>query len=57
MREFKCLIRLHEEDLSQGDLTNHQRQLFEQFEKGYDGTLVIVRSNFGKDLVLYISDR
>ena len=57
MREFTCLLRLHGEDLCQGDLTNHQRQLWKQFEKGYNGTLVIVKTNLGKDLVLYVSDR
>ncbi len=54
MREFVCLLRLHGEDLEQGNLENHQRWLWQQFEGNYNGTLIIVRSNFGKEFAFYI---
>ena len=54
MRGFVCLLRLHGEDLSEGNLKNHQRLLWEKFEGNYDGTIVIIRSNFGKELIFYI---
>ena len=41
MREFTCLLRLYDEDLDQFNLLNHQRQLWKDFEKGY-------QSNFKK---------
>ena len=56
MREFTCLLRLYDEDLDQVNFLNHQRQLWKDFEKGYNGTLVIVRSDFGKEFAFYIPE-
>ena len=48
------LLELDEKDLSQGNLYIHQENLWRQFEDGYDGTLIIIRSNFGKEFAFYI---
>ena len=57
MREFICLLGLCEEDLSQGNLKNEQRYLWSLTECNFNGTLIIVRSNFGKAFAFYISEK
>jgi hypothetical protein len=55
MRELVCLLRLHKEDLEEINLKNYQRLLWEKFSEGnYTGTLIFIRSNFGKEFVFYI---
>ncbi len=54
IRELACLLRLHEQDLEQGNLLNHQKWLSKQFGRNYNGTLVIIRSNFCKEFGFYI---
>ena len=54
IRELVCLVKLREEDLRQGNLKNHKRQLCQQFESIYDEFLIIVRSDSGKEFAFYI---
>ena len=56
MRQVSRLLKLTEEDLIQPNLKSHQKYLWDQFKDGYKGTLVIVRTNFGKDFVFYIDE-
>ena len=55
MKRVSCLLRLGGEDLLQGNLKTHQIKLWKDFESGYNGTILILRSNVGKELVFYIS--
>ena len=49
------LLQLHGEDLTQGNLYNHQRWLWRKFSEGnYIGFLIILRSNHGKEFAFYI---
>ncbi len=55
MIKVSRLHRLNKEDLESGKFLNdHQRWLREQFECNYDGFLIIIRSNFGKEFAFYI---
>ena len=55
MIKISRLLRLNKEDLENGKFLNdHQRWLKQQFECNYDGTLVIVRSDFDKEFAFYI---
>ena len=50
------LLRLNKEDLEESkELYDHQRWLWQQFSEGnYNGTLIIIRSNFGKRFAFYL---
>jgi hypothetical protein len=54
MIKVSRLYRLNKEDLEQGNLYNHQRYLWQLFEGNYNGFLIILRSNFGKEFAFYI---
>ena len=54
MIKISRLIKLHGEDLLYGNLEDLQKWLWQQFEGKYDGTLIIVRTNFGKEFAFYI---
>ena len=51
---FVCLLSLDRVDLEHGNLKKHQKWLWKQFEGNYNGTLIIVRSEFGKEFAFYI---
>ena len=51
------LLILGGEDLSQGNLKTHQRMLWEQFKDNYNGTIVIVKTNFGKEFAFFIPEQ
>ena len=54
IKEFICLLQLDEEDLSQRYLWIHQKNLWKQFKNGYSETLVIIKTNFGKEFAFFI---
>ncbi len=54
MIKVSYLLNIHGENLSQGNLKNYQRWLWKQFEDNYNRTLIIVRSNLGKEFAFYI---
>ena len=54
MREFSRLLKLNEEDLIEGNLKKHQKKLWKDYKDGYKATLVIIRSNHGKEFAFYI---
>ena len=55
MIKVSRLLRLDGEDLEQGNLKNHQRQLWQQFSEGnYNEFLIILRSDLGKEFAYYI---
>ena len=47
-------LSLNEEDLTEVNLKNQQIWLSEQFKRNYNGFLIIVKSNFGKEFAFYI---
>ena len=54
MIKVSRLLTLNGEDLCKDNLENHQRWLWQQFKGNYNGFLIIVRSNFGKEFAFYI---
>ena len=57
MKEFKCLLRVDEEDLNKGNLEIHKKKLWEEFKDDFKATLVIVRSNMKKEFAFFIPNR
>ena len=57
IRQISWLLKLDEEDLKQGNLRTHQKSLWKNFEDGFNGTLLIIRSNFAKEFAFYIPNK
>lgn len=57
IRTLKCLLRLNQQNLNKGNLENYQKKLWKDFEDDYNGTIVIVRSNFDKEFAYFMPDR
>ncbi len=57
MRKISRLLTLDSKDLIKGNLKIYQQQLWKQFKDNYNGTLVIVRSNYGKDFAFFVPEQ
>ena len=54
LRGFSCLLRLRGEDRINRYLERHYEKLKEIFKNGFDSTLIIIKSNFGKEFAFYM---
>ena len=53
--KIKNVLRINHKDLSQGNLIDYQILLREYFKNDYSSTLVIIRSNFDKEFVFFVT--
>ena len=56
MSLLKPLLRLNEEDLNEGNLKEFQKDLWKDFCNNYNGTIIIIRSDFGKNFAFFIPE-
>jgi len=57
IKTLKCLLRLNMKNLNINTLKNYQKKLWKDFEDDYNGTIIIVKSNYKKEFAYFISDR
>ena len=57
IKTLKCLLRLNMKNLKINNLENYQKKLWKDFEDDYNGTIIIVKSNYNKEFAYFIPDR
>lgn len=54
LNKVKCLLRLNEENLKHNSVHEFETKLWLNFKDDYQGILIIIKSNMGKDFAFYI---
>jgi len=53
VRKVNCLLRLQQQKLSKGNLKDYQTDLHNNLSQIYNGILVIIKTNFGKEIAFF----
>ena len=54
---MKCLLKLNQQTLNQGNLKDYTKKLWKDFENNYNNTMIIIKSNFDKEFVFFFANK